>query len=72
MKAEKIRRGFRRIGVVGGLLAGAPLLIQAVREFNYGHLDIAGMWVIGAVINGGLVWGVIRVVGWIISRFVDD
>jgi hypothetical protein len=77
MRAQRIKTGFHRVGVVGAALCGVPavglLAVGAVQAWTNGpdalKLAVFGtLWVIGA----GATYLAARALGWIIAGFAGD
>jgi hypothetical protein len=76
MRAQRIKTGFHRIGVVLGLLSLIPAVVVfgyfavmvAEGHGEYIHLAVGGAW----VLLGAFLYGSARALGWIVAGFVGD
>ena len=75
----KVREGFRRLALVLGCIVGVPLvLFGAASVINSLFVDIHSedkllgvILLVGGFILGLMVWGIVRLIGWVVVGFTD-
>jgi hypothetical protein len=66
--SQRLSRGFHRLGLVLAALALSYFLYIGLVETPPGKL-LDPFWVIGGVIFGAIIYGLVRVIGWVIGGF---
>ena len=72
MTAERLSRGIHRLGLLLAMLAFLGVTLAGlvdVTERDVPMLATLALYILYAVIVGIFVYGLVRAIGWVISRF---